>query len=263
MTVKPNEQYNVAAPDSLAVRIASRVRNRMFSRFMAEFRPNSTESVLDIGVTSDKNYQYSNYFEELYPFKDKITAGGLDDASFLEHDYPGLRFIKCNVLQLPFADRAFDWVHSAAVLEHVGSFAHQYRAVAECLRVARRGIFLTTPNRWFPIELHTQLPLLHWLPTPVYRKLLSRIGFEFFAREENLNLLSGRRLRGAAGGRNDWSFRVGSARLLGLTSNLLLIGRITEGHSGRSTSPVETPLAVDPSGGQVDTPGLRQTPARD
>ena len=25
-------------------------------------------------------------------------------------------------------------------------------------------MFLTTPNRWFPIELHTRLPLVHWLP---------------------------------------------------------------------------------------------------
>jgi hypothetical protein len=29
--------------------------------------------------------------------------------------------------------------------------------------VARRGFF-TTPNRWFPIELHTKIPLLHYLP---------------------------------------------------------------------------------------------------
>ena len=25
-------------------------------------------------------------------------------------------------------------------------------------------MFLTTPNRWFPIEVHTRLPLVHWLP---------------------------------------------------------------------------------------------------
>ena len=25
-------------------------------------------------------------------------------------------------------------------------------------------MFVTTPNRWFPIEVHTRLPLVHWLP---------------------------------------------------------------------------------------------------
>jgi hypothetical protein len=37
--------------------------------------------------------------------------------------------------------------------------------VAEAVRVSSR-VFLTTPNRWFPVELHTRLPLVHWLPRP-------------------------------------------------------------------------------------------------
>jgi hypothetical protein len=36
--------------------------------------------------------------------------------------------------------------------------------LAESRRVARRGAFHTTPDRWFPVEVRTQLPLLHWLP---------------------------------------------------------------------------------------------------
>jgi hypothetical protein len=42
----------------------------------------------------------------------------------------------------------------------------QQAFVREALRVGRR-VFLTTPNRWFPIELHTRLPLVHWLPKPL------------------------------------------------------------------------------------------------
>jgi hypothetical protein len=34
-------------------------------------------------------------------------------------------------------------------------------------------VFVTTPNRRFPLEVHTRLPLVHWLPDllahPVYR----------------------------------------------------------------------------------------------
>ena len=33
-----------------------------------------------------------------------------------------------------------------------------------------------TPNRWFPIEFHTLLPLVHWLPPEHFRKLLVLTG---------------------------------------------------------------------------------------
>ena len=34
---------------------------------------------------------------------------------------------------------------------------------SEALRVGRRA-FITTPNRGFPVEVHTRLPFVHWLP---------------------------------------------------------------------------------------------------
>ena len=49
------------------------------------------------------------------------------------------------------------------MIEHVGPRDAQRRFVDEALRVARRA-FVTTPNRWFPLEVHTRLPLVHWLP---------------------------------------------------------------------------------------------------
>ena len=64
---------------------------------------------------------------------------------------------------LPFPDQSFDVVFSNAVIEHVGDVERQRQFVAEALRVGRR-VFVTTPNRWFPIEVHTRLPLVHWLP---------------------------------------------------------------------------------------------------
>src|ERR1017187_1176600 len=93
MYKKPNAQYNLADPSSLSVRLATRVRARMFAMFMSEFNPTATDDVLDLGVTSDESYASSNYFEALYPYKNRIPAAGLDDASFLSNIYPGLR---CN-----------------------------------------------------------------------------------------------------------------------------------------------------------------------
>jgi hypothetical protein len=91
--------------------------------------------------------------------------------------------------------------------------------------VARKGICLTTPNRWFPVEFHTQLPLLHWLPKAWFRNILERLGHSELAKEENLNLMTERDLRKAAEDVGGWSFKFEEARLLGLRSNLVLFGR--------------------------------------
>jgi hypothetical protein len=218
----PNAQYNLAAPDSLAIRISTRVRAQMFRRFMAEFDPAPHETLLDVGVTSDQTYENSNYLEALYPYKERITAAGIDDGRFLEDLYPGVKFVQANALDLPFAAGSFDLVHASAVLEHVGSYDRQARMVAECLRVARRGVCLTTPNRWFPIEFHTQLPLLHWLPKPIHRAICRASGYGFHAEEANLNLMTKAELMRLAPRHADWRFVMRFGRLLGLNSNLVL-----------------------------------------
>src|SRR5690606_27159648 len=126
------------------------MRRRMYERFLATgVRPEDT--ILDVGVTSDRTQIASNYLEAWYPHKDKVTACGLDDASFLEAEYPGMTYVRADGRDLPFPDGAFDHVHSSAVLEHVGSAADQLQFLSELVRVSRRGVFVTTPNRWFPV----------------------------------------------------------------------------------------------------------------
>ena len=232
--VEPNKQYNLAAPDSLAVRIATWQRRRMYRRFVECAQVSERDSILDLGVTSDRSYASSNYLEAWHPWKDRITAAGIDDASFLERQYPGVKFVYANGLELPFADRSFDVVHSAAVLEHVGSARNQAAFVRECMRVARKAVFLTTPNRWFPIEFHTLLPLAHWLPKRGFRWLLKRIGLGFFADEANLNLLSRSEMKSLVSGEEGFEVRVLSVALLGWPSNLLLVGWRRLGTPSRS-----------------------------
>jgi len=74
--------------------------------------------------------------------------------------------------ELPFADGEFDRGFSNAVVEHVaGGRDGQRLFVHELCRVARR-VFVTTPNRWFPLEVHTLLPFVHWLPPGPRERLL-------------------------------------------------------------------------------------------
>ena len=63
---------------------------------------------------------------------------------------------------MPFADNSFDLVVSNAVIEHVGGL-QQRCFLQESVCVARKDVFFTTPNRWYPIELHTLLPFIHYL----------------------------------------------------------------------------------------------------
>lgn len=222
---EPNAQYNVAAADSLPVRVAAHQRRKMFARFLAATGVAANEVILDVGVTSDRTYQASNYLEAWYPHKHMITAAGIDDASFLCAQYPGMRFVVADGCRLPFRDQAFDVVHSSAVIEHVGSFARQCAFVRECCRVARRTAFITTPNRWFPVEFHTVLPLVHWLPKPAFRSLMRNTGRGFFADEGNLNLMTGRELGLAAAHIDGFVHEVSQVWLAGWPSNLLLLMR--------------------------------------
>lgn len=218
-------RYNVADPQSLAIRISARQQRKMYRAFL-ELGPTEADTILDVGVTSDRSYGNSNYLEAWYPHKHRITAVGPDDAAFLETTSPGVRFIRADGLSLPFQDRAFDYAHASSVLEHVGNRERQAHLIAELTRVARKGVFASTPNRWFPVEVHTLLPLVHWLPPAIFRRALTALGQDFFAREENLNLLSARdlaKLVPARLHRDAWEIR--TVRLLGPASNLLLVIR--------------------------------------
>ena len=99
---------------------------------------------------------------------------GLHDGAGFRSRYPHISYVQGDACALPFDDGAFDIVFSNAVIEHVGGHERQRLFVSEALRVGRR-VFITTPNRRFPVEVHTRLPLVHWLPDglahPFYRAL--------------------------------------------------------------------------------------------
>jgi len=224
--MRVNAQYNVAKPESLAVRVAGYQRRKMFEQFVKKMEIGAGESIADVGATSDRTYEHSNYLEAWYPQKQAITAVGIDDASFLEAAYPGMTFLRADGRDLPFADRSFDFVHSSAVLEHVGNAENQTKFLRELRRIARKGVFVTTPNRWFPVEFHTVLPLVHWLPATMFRKLLVALGKGFFALEENLNLVSPGQLHRLASRAGYADHLVSFVSIFGWPTNLILSWRV-------------------------------------
>ena len=174
---------------TLADRVSLRSRQRKLRLFLEELQPTATTSVLDVGADElgfgdAPGRATMNFFEELYPWPERITALGQHDGAAFRRRYPAVRYVQGDACALPFADGAFDLYFSNAVIEHVGGKERQQAFVAEAVRVARRA-FVTTPNRWFPLEVHTRLPLVHWLPERAAQRSYDLVG-KGWAKENHL-----------------------------------------------------------------------------
>jgi Methyltransferase domain len=164
-------------------RVSLASRRKKFRLFMEAFGPNPETTVVDVGVV-DSGFgegggaaSTHNFLEAMYAWPERITAVGLDDLPNFRLAFPQVNCVRADGVDLPFADREFDIAFSNAVVEHVGDEEAQRAFVGELCRVARR-VFVTTPNRWFPVDVHTLLPVVHWLPERPRNSLLGRLGKE-------------------------------------------------------------------------------------
>ena len=164
-----------------ASRVSLRSRERKLGLFLELFGPGPETTVVDVGITDAPfgGGSTDNFFEALYPWPERITAVGHTELDRFAAAFPHVRVVRGDGRELPFADGEFELGFSNAVVEHVaGGRAGQHQFVSELCRVARR-VFVTTPNRWFPLDPHTLLPFAHWLPAGVLRERLFRArGFD-------------------------------------------------------------------------------------
>ena len=182
----------------LATRASLWNRRRKLALFMETMHPGPETRVVDVGVgdtgfgTEPGVASSHNFFEALYPWPERITAVSDVPLPNFAREFPTVSTVTANGTELPFEDDAFDVAFSNAVVEHVGGPAEQHRFVAELCRVAPR-VFLSTPNRWFPVETHTLVPFVHWLPRPAADRAFAAFGRDNW---EQVRLLSRRRLLG-------------------------------------------------------------------
>jgi SAM-dependent methyltransferase len=183
----------------LAARTSLWNRRRKLAKFMDELQPTPETTIGDVGV-GDTGFDTEpgialshNFFEAMYPWPERITAVSDVPLPNFAREFPAVRCVTASGTDLPFGDDEFDIAFSNAVLEHVGSREDQRRFVCELCRVAPR-VFVATPNRWFPFEVHTLVPFVHWLPRNASDRVFATLhrqawqGVELLGRRELLGL---------------------------------------------------------------------------
>ena len=175
-----------------ASQVSLRSRERKLRLFLDLLTPGPETTVVDVGVTDAPfgGGSSDNFFEAMYPWPEQITAVSDVPLPRFAELFPTVRCVQADGRDLPFEDGAFDIAFSNAVLEHVGRQDDQRRFVHELCRVARR-VFISTPNRWFPVDSHTLLPVVHWLPRGARDATFRALGQ---GRWTHVNLLSRRQL---------------------------------------------------------------------
>jgi ubiquinone/menaquinone biosynthesis C-methylase UbiE len=111
-------------------------------------------------------------FLQLYAAFDEVVIVNLEPKEFIVPAGMRVKTTVADARELPLESGSFDWVFSNAVIEHVGGWRDQERFAKEIQRVAARGYFVTTPNKYFPIEPHTMLPFYQFLPVSVQKKVV-------------------------------------------------------------------------------------------
>lgn len=206
---------------SIAYRVSAWNRKRKWSLFRNNMQFTPSSYILDVGYNDEEYSTTDNYIEKHYPYRHKITALGVKEPKIFSRCYPDVRAVQYDGSIFPFPDKAFDICWSNAVLEHVGNKARQVLFLSEIKRVSKAA-FITTPNRHFPIEVHTRTPLLHFMPKRLFDAYLRLIG-KSWAAADYMNLLSETDLRKVLHEAGITSYRIHKNRFCGFTMEFVVI----------------------------------------
>ena len=179
---------------------------------------------LDIGTTSDDKNASSNIIIKNIKNIDnfKCISDQMVNSDFFNKKLK--KSITEEFSENELYQFSSDLVISNATIEHVGGELKQKRMIENIIRLTKKIFIITTPNRFYPVELHTKIPLIHLLPKATYRMILKFLGLSFYANEENLNLLSTNELKKMLDNYKI-KYEIRFIKLFFLKSNIIIIGK--------------------------------------
>ena len=201
-----------------------RYKSRMakFNQVITFLKPRPTDRFLEVGVASKEYSLTDNFLIKSYPYRERITALAVGDIKEFKRSYPDINTIVYDGRAFPVTDKCFDIAHSNAVIEHVGPLDAQKLFLKETVRVSKRGM-ITTPNKYFPIEIHTRVPLLHiYLGKERFDRFLRWIGKDW-ATGSYMYLLGKKDLEQIADSAGLANYCIVQNRFFGFTATLSLI----------------------------------------
>ncbi len=219
---KKNYWLKLPLIDKFLKRIILKNRIKIYRVFEKNANINENTNIIDIGTTPILD-KHENILFHHYKWKKNITGFSNQNCDILKEKFKESNFILGDARDIKFNDNSFDISFCSATIEHIGSYLNQKKLVSELVRISKNNVFITTPNRNFPIDFHTKLPLAHLLPKKIHRKILSFFGLNYFAKEENLNLLNTKEIKKICNELNIKNFKIIYNKFLFLNSNIILI----------------------------------------
>ena len=182
------------------------------------------KDILDIGTTEDTSESSNLIIKNLKNFKSykSISNQKITSNLFTKKLQKSItQDFSLNELETFRSDV----VVSNATIEHVGSDQQQLKMLKNIVKLTKKIFIVVTPNRLHPIEFHSKIPFIHWLPKKMHRKILSVIGMSYLSKEKNMNLLKPINLVNLMKNFNNVEYEIKFVKFLMFKSNIILIGK--------------------------------------
>ena len=222
----------------LVERVRARARAGRATVFRRAFAISPSTKILDIG--SEDGSAIASVIAGTAVRPQNVYIADIDPA-LVNAGHRKFGFVPVVITQtgrLPFPDGFFDIVYCSSVIEHVTvpksevwntrsgrafkqrAAASQAAFAAEVRRLAR-AYYVQTPNKWFPIESHTWLPLIGFAPRRI-QMLTIACSNRFWIKSTNpdWHLLTAAAMRALFP-----EAEIRRERLLGLTKSIMAIRR--------------------------------------
>ena len=219
---KKNYRLKIPAIDKILNKFILKNRIKIFNIFENNVPYNQNTKIIDVGTTPILE-EHENIIFQLYKWKENITGFSNQNCNILKNIFAPSNFIIGDARNTKLENDSYDISFCSATIEHVGNYNEQKQLINELFRISKEHIFITTPNRNFPLDFHTKLPLLHLLPKKIHRSLLRLLRFEFLSKEENLNLLNINEIKKILNELNIVNYSIYYNKFLFMRSNIIVI----------------------------------------